>query len=92
MSDVSNFSEDPHATTQAFRSRGLPPDSDSPEGVLGRYELLHKLGEGGFGRVYKARDTATGDIVAIKILSFVIANHADALERLKRGIRRHKGS
>jgi TOMM system kinase/cyclase fusion protein len=34
----------------------------------GRYELLNQLGEGGFGTVYKARQVATGQAVAIKVL------------------------
>ncbi|MDI1449284.1 TOMM system kinase/cyclase fusion protein [Polyangium sp. 6x1] len=33
-----------------------------------RYELLAQLGEGGFGTVYKARQLATGQPVAIKVL------------------------
>ncbi|MRG92326.1 TOMM system kinase/cyclase fusion protein [Polyangium spumosum] len=33
-----------------------------------RYELLDQLGEGGFGTVYKARQLATGQSVAIKVL------------------------
>lgn len=35
---------------------------------LGQYELLLKLGEGGMGAVYKARDTRNDRIVAIKVL------------------------
>lgn len=37
--------------------------------VLGKYELLSLLGQGGTGRVFKARDTDDGSIVAIKVLS-----------------------
>lgn len=32
------------------------------------YQLLEKIGEGGFGRVYRAKQTNTGQIVAIKFL------------------------
>ena len=42
---------------------------DSPERALlidNRYEKIGKLGEGTYGKVYKARDVKTNDIVALK--------------------------
>jgi eukaryotic-like serine/threonine-protein kinase len=50
-------------------------------GELGHFSLLEKIGEGGMGRVYKARDTRLERLVAIKLLPE--ARSADADRRAR---------
>src|SRR5262245_20367413 len=51
---------------------------------LGPYEVLAKLGEGGMGEVYRARDTRLKRDVAIKILPAEFATNPDRIARLQR--------
>lgn len=46
--------------------QGEEPAGQTP--FQGRYEILSKAGAGGFGTVFKARQTATGQLVAVKLL------------------------
>ena len=46
----------------------LPEMEISPGEKLGPYEIVATLGEGGMGRVWKARDTRLNRTVAIKVL------------------------
>ncbi len=51
---------------------------------LGPYQIVAKLGEGGMGAVYRARDTKLNRDVAIKVLPDAFANDADRLARFTR--------
>jgi serine/threonine protein kinase len=54
---------------------------------IGAYEVVAKLGEGGMGEVYRARDTKLGRHVAIKVLPEAFAFDADRVARLMREAR-----
>ena len=47
----------------------------------GRYILLERLGEGGFGSVYRARHSTVDQIVAVKILRADVEGHPNILQR-----------
>jgi serine/threonine protein kinase, bacterial len=55
-----------------------------PAGEFGRYELLSLLGAGGMGQVWRARDSQTNRVVALKVLPENSADDDEPRERFRR--------
>jgi serine/threonine protein kinase len=61
--------------------RVLPDSKTNPRE---KYSLLEKIGQGGFGYVYKALDMQTGQIVAAKLINLEEAG--DELETVQQEV------
>ena len=62
-------------------------DSPSKLKILGNYEVLNLIAEGGMGAVYRARSLATDKIVAIKIIPAETAKNPLLLRRFEQEFR-----
>ena len=57
--------------------------SISPNTTLAHYTIISKIGAGGMGEVYRARDTRLDREVAIKLLPPEVSSRADRLQRFE---------
>lgn len=70
----------PYQANQLLRGRGQ-------ELLLGSYVLLERLGEGGMGQVFKARNWKLGRVVALKLIRKERLDNPEALRRFEREVR-----
>ncbi|HJN45755.1 MAG: hypothetical protein CL477_10085 [Acidobacteria bacterium] len=56
----------------------------NPGATIGPYEVLAKIGEGGMGEVYQARDTKLDRDVTLKVLPEAFTADPDRLARFER--------
>jgi serine/threonine-protein kinase len=80
----------PDATVLTLDGRprtGVASDAVPSERFAGRYALEALIGQGGMGRVYRARDVLVGDLVALKTLELGKDPGTDAVERFRREVR-----
>ena len=54
---------------------------------VGAYQIVERIGVGGMGEVYRARDTSLGREVAIKVLPVVLSHDPDRLRRFEQEAR-----
>ena len=83
-------SEPPHSDGDAS-PRATAPETAAHDGqvtLFGRYRIERELGRGGMGRVLLAFDTHLDTFVAVKLLPDVSAASAEAIENLRREVRR----
>ena len=55
---------------------------ESGQRFAGRYEIDQFVGRGGMGQIYRAKDTLTGDMVALKLIRTDRTGGPDAVRRL----------
>lgn len=83
MDDTVIDSGDPNGSA-SDGDGGDATEDQQPVKSFGRYGLLSMLGAGGMGQVWRARDSQTNRVVALKVLPENSADDAESRERFRR--------
>jgi serine/threonine-protein kinase len=84
---------DAHSDDDFLETPALDPDSTrlqppTHSSLVGRrlseYEVIARIGAGGMGEVYRARDVRLGRDVAVKVLPAPVAHNTSRIDRFKR--------
>lgn len=76
------------ANSQATRDAELHGECNLPERtIIGDYQIVNKIGQGGMGVVYEAQQQSLGRRVALKLLPYSIAHNKKFVERFRREAR-----
>lgn len=75
---------EPLDDTVTSASGAEPSEVETPRR---RFEILQRIGEGGMGEVYRARDRELDEIVALKVIARDVALNEQLLDRMRREVR-----
>ncbi|MCM2374954.1 protein kinase domain-containing protein [Aporhodopirellula aestuarii] len=75
------------STSRVYPGRPSAKESAEPPVQIGRFRIGEQIGEGGMGTVYRATDSASGEIVAVKVLRNTGKDIAQAVRRFRKEAR-----